>query len=295
LTARAAVRSFAPAMLDYFVREAGEYLERLGAIAHSPAGPGAEGTEFVRLTRALRGSALMAKQGALAHAAQGLETLARAVVEGRRAWDEAVRRTVIRAVEECRGLVGRSERPAPRDEDRAFRLGAELERLAAPTGAEVPALLAVRPSRAGAPAAAAVSVESLFHDDAGPHLLGDLAESFTSYAQLVARYGAPQPRCGCIPFMAQPTWGSRFAPTPGYRPIRRWRIRDCLRCAMRYRRICAIQDNHHFLARGPHPCDCHAVSPSPPNAISALSAASARTIPPHDEQKTVSRRDRRVR
>lgn len=178
-------------MLEYFVREAGEYLERLGAIARSPAGPGAEGTEFVRLTRALRGSALMAKQAALAHAAQGLEALARAVVEGHRAWDEPVRRTVIRAVEECRGLVGRVGRPAPGDEGRAFRLGSELERLAARAGAEAAAPRAVRPSRAGAPEAAAVSVESLFHDDAGPHLLGDLAESFTSYAQLVARYGVP--------------------------------------------------------------------------------------------------------
>src|SRR2546422_2426506 len=114
-------------MSDFFGLEAGEYLERLDAIVGKPA-PGAE--EFARLTRALRGSALMANQAAIARAAAGLEALARAVREGRRAWDAATKQLAVRAVDDLKVLVRRAATWTDADTAKATALGAELERLA---------------------------------------------------------------------------------------------------------------------------------------------------------------------
>src|SRR5436309_2587604 len=60
-------------MSDFFALEAGEYLERLDALLQQSETPAAD--EFVRLARALRGSALMANQQAIAKAAAGVEAL----------------------------------------------------------------------------------------------------------------------------------------------------------------------------------------------------------------------------
>jgi len=70
-------------MSDFFALEAGEYLERLDGLLAAADRPNLE--ELVRLARALRGSALMANQPAIARPAAGLEALARAVRETRRA------------------------------------------------------------------------------------------------------------------------------------------------------------------------------------------------------------------
>jgi hypothetical protein len=70
---------------DFFALEAGEYLDRLSGLAATTGPPSAE--ELVRFTRALRGSALMANQQAIARAAGGLEHLVRSYRDGRRAWD----------------------------------------------------------------------------------------------------------------------------------------------------------------------------------------------------------------
>jgi len=118
-------------MLDFFVLEAGEYLERLDGLAQAPAGgawPGAE--DYVRVARAFRGGALMAGQRAIARAAQGLELAGRAVRDGRIAWDERVRGEVIRAVDDCKVLVRRVRTPAPDDAARADALAETLAGLA---------------------------------------------------------------------------------------------------------------------------------------------------------------------
>ena len=64
-------------LTEFFAMEASEYLERLDALVSAVAPP--EGEEFLRLARALRGSALMANQQAIAGAAAAFETLARSV------------------------------------------------------------------------------------------------------------------------------------------------------------------------------------------------------------------------
>ena len=57
-------------MSDFFALEAGEYLERLDGLLATGSNPSAD--EIVRLARALRGSALMANQHAIARTAAGI-------------------------------------------------------------------------------------------------------------------------------------------------------------------------------------------------------------------------------
>src|SRR2546422_10045679 len=93
-------------MSDFFALEAGEYLERLDGMLAKGDNPSAD--EIVRLARALRGSALMANQHAIARTAAGLEALARAVRAGRRALDPQTLQLGLRGVEGLKVFVGRA-------------------------------------------------------------------------------------------------------------------------------------------------------------------------------------------
>src|SRR5216683_2616692 len=117
-------------MSDFFVLEAGEYLERLDALVQPAEGLGQTAEEFVRLARALRGAALMGNQQAIARSASGLETLARAVKEGRRPWDQNIRQIAIRAVDDLKIFVRRASSWTEADTAKAEALGAQLEQLA---------------------------------------------------------------------------------------------------------------------------------------------------------------------
>jgi hypothetical protein len=116
--------------LDFFLLEASEYLERLDSVAQAPAGQGAPSDELVRLSRAFRGSALMASQHGIARAAQGLEVVCRALRDGRLPWDDRIRGEVIRAVDDCKTLLRGLRQPDPTDVEKAEALGSHLERLA---------------------------------------------------------------------------------------------------------------------------------------------------------------------
>src|SRR5437879_11833029 len=87
-------------MSDFFALEAGEYLERLDGLLAQSEHPSTD--ELVRLSRALRGSALMANQQAIARAAAGLESLARAIHDGRRSWDAHTKQLSVRAVDDLK-------------------------------------------------------------------------------------------------------------------------------------------------------------------------------------------------
>ena len=116
-------------MSDFFALEAGEYLERLDALVQ-PEALGQGGDEFVRLARALRGAALMANQQAIARAASGLETLARAVKDGRRPWDQNIHQIAIRAVDDLKIFVRRAASWTEADTAKAEALASQLEQLA---------------------------------------------------------------------------------------------------------------------------------------------------------------------
>ncbi len=125
------------AMLDFFVLEASDYLERLDALAQARADTALPSEEFVRLARAFRGSALMANQQVMARAAQGLEAAARGLRDGRLAWNERVRGEVVRAGDDCKVLLRRVKNPEAGDAQRAEAIGLGLERLAGRPSAAV--------------------------------------------------------------------------------------------------------------------------------------------------------------
>src|SRR5712691_6583541 len=128
-------------MSDFFALEAGEYLERLdGLLAHSDS-PSAD--ELVRLARALRGSALMANHHAIARAAAGLESLARAVREGRRTWDAPTKQHAIRAVDDLKVFVRRAGSWTAADTAKAEALGQELDQLGGRPSAQIRAVEAL--------------------------------------------------------------------------------------------------------------------------------------------------------
>ena len=122
-------------MSDFFALEAGEYLDRLDALLQGDAPPAAD--EFVRLARALRGSALMASQQPIARTASGLESLARAVREGRRSWDPATKQIAIRTVDDLKIFVRRAASWTEADTAKAEALAAQLEQLAGRPSAQV--------------------------------------------------------------------------------------------------------------------------------------------------------------
>src|SRR5260221_2919191 len=93
-------------MSDFFALEAGEYLERLDGLLAKGDSPSAD--EIVRLARALRGSALMASQHAIARTAAGLQALARPGREGRRAWGPPNQQLALRGLGPLKIFVRRA-------------------------------------------------------------------------------------------------------------------------------------------------------------------------------------------
>ncbi len=128
-------------MSDFFALEAGEYLDRLDALVQQPAPPPPE--ELVRLARALRGSALMASQQAIARAAMGFESLARGIREGRRSWDVATKQIATRAVDDLKVFVRKAASWTAADTAKAEALASQLEQLGGRPSAQVRAAEAV--------------------------------------------------------------------------------------------------------------------------------------------------------
>src|SRR5439155_229161 len=188
-------------MSDFFALEAGEYLERLDGLLAQ--GDHASADELVRLARALRGSALMANQPAIARAAAGLESLARAVRESRRTWDPPAKQLAVRAVDDLKIFVRRAGSWTEADTAKVEALGQELDQLAGRPSAQIRAVEALGLD-AGARAFVArevaergrpdpdatefrrfaellvrsmesepdvVSIGSLYYNDSGPHLV----------------------------------------------------------------------------------------------------------------------------
>src|SRR3989442_8100605 len=124
-------------MSDFFVLEAGEYLERLDALLQAPEGTAPAPDEFVRLARALRGSALMASQQPIARTASGVESLARALREGRRTWDPATKQIAVRAVDDLKIFVRRATSWTEADTAKADALAAQLEQLGGRPSAQI--------------------------------------------------------------------------------------------------------------------------------------------------------------
>jgi chemotaxis protein histidine kinase CheA len=113
---------------DFFALEAGECLDHLDVLISQS--DGGDAAQMLRYSRALRGSALMANQTALARAAAGFEALARAVRDGKRPFDAVAREQAAQAVDDLRHLVRRVKEWSSADEAKATRIASELAALA---------------------------------------------------------------------------------------------------------------------------------------------------------------------
>jgi chemotaxis protein histidine kinase CheA len=111
-------------LLEFFADEASEYLDRLEQTLRTPGTPDAD--ELRRLARALRGSARMADQEAIARAAGAVQAVAADLAAGRRHWGAELRGNLESGLAEIREMVAGLDSP-PADLDR--RVEALAERL----------------------------------------------------------------------------------------------------------------------------------------------------------------------
>jgi chemotaxis protein histidine kinase CheA len=130
----------APAgFLDFFVLEAGEYIEQLDALmlASSTGGPDLDALQ--RVARALRGSATMAKLPAFAEMAAGIERVGHGLRSGATRWEPALAGALVAAVDDCKLLLRNVRSWSPADDARSRARIEELERYA-PARAATPAV-----------------------------------------------------------------------------------------------------------------------------------------------------------
>ncbi|HET7549657.1 MAG TPA: hypothetical protein VFK04_00090 [Gemmatimonadaceae bacterium] len=117
-------------VLDFFIAEANEYIERLDSLIATGATNGPEATAFARNARMLRGSATMSRRDGIASVAAALERVARALGEDRLAWDPAVAAAVTGSVDDLRILLRNARTWSALDEQRASARSSELARFA---------------------------------------------------------------------------------------------------------------------------------------------------------------------
>lgn len=143
-------------LLDFFILEASDYLERLDAVlarAGDSLAPDAE--EIGKYARMLRGSATMSRLTPIAEVAGGLERAARLLRDGTLRWDPMLRGVLTAAVDDLKVLVRGVRSWGANEEARAQARIAELARVA-PAAARV---AAAQPAVAAS--AAYVSFETL--------------------------------------------------------------------------------------------------------------------------------------
>jgi HPt (histidine-containing phosphotransfer) domain-containing protein len=121
-------------LLRFFHAESREYLDAIDGFL---AGGSFEAGGFVAASRALRGSATMARVPRIPEIALVLERIANGVRDGEVHWSPTVRRDLTEAVEDLRSFVGAATRWTSEDDRRATKRLASL-RAHLPAGASTP-------------------------------------------------------------------------------------------------------------------------------------------------------------
>ena len=113
-------------LLDFFVLEASDYIDRLQRLVATDDPQGPDSATLLKLARGLRGSAVMARLGSFADAASGLERGARLLHEGRIAWTSDLAAAVTESVSELRALVPMARLWGESHDQRARSTGGKL-------------------------------------------------------------------------------------------------------------------------------------------------------------------------
>ena len=109
-------------VLDFFIAEANEYIDRLDSLLASGAAAGPEATAFARNARMLRGSATMSRREGIAAVAAALERVARALGDGRLAWEPALAAALTGSVDDLRILLRNARTWSALDDQRSIAL-----------------------------------------------------------------------------------------------------------------------------------------------------------------------------
>ncbi len=116
--------------MDFFVLESSEHVEQLDGLL-SRAGNGTPDLDaFGRHSRAIRGSATMAKIQGIADVATGLERVVKGLREGSLHWSELLRGAVIAAVDDLKILIRGARTWGTAEDNRAAERAGELNTLA---------------------------------------------------------------------------------------------------------------------------------------------------------------------
>src|SRR5688500_10984901 len=119
----------APAgFLDFFVLEAGEYVEQLDALMLAAGTSGPDLDALQRASRALRGSATMAKLPAFAEMAAGIERVGHALRSGATRWEPGLAGALVATVDDCKLLLRNVRAWGPADDARSRARIEELSR-----------------------------------------------------------------------------------------------------------------------------------------------------------------------
>ena len=116
-------------VLDYFVVEASECIERLDSLLAAGAARAPDPDALLRTIKALRGSATMAHQQMLADLAAAAERVARGVRDGRAPWGVSMHATLVATIDDFRILLRDVRSWSAADAERAVRRTRELATL----------------------------------------------------------------------------------------------------------------------------------------------------------------------
>jgi hypothetical protein len=122
--------------LEFFILEAGEYVEQLDRLLLHASTAGEPDTGAMqRIARALRGSATMAKLTPFADLAGAIERVGRAMHQGQLQWSPALSAALVSAIDDLKILLRSARTWSSSDDQRATTRTAELSRFAPPAQA----------------------------------------------------------------------------------------------------------------------------------------------------------------
>jgi len=136
-------------LLDFYILEAGEYVDQLDALVGAAVQAPPDSTPFITAARALRGSSTMAKLIRMAEWAGSVERVGRGLRDGSVQWSAEVRSALIAAIDDVRILLRTVRSWSATEEQRAAARIAELRSFVpdgAPAAASTPISAAVSPA-----------------------------------------------------------------------------------------------------------------------------------------------------
>jgi len=136
-------------LLDFYILEAGEYVDQLDALVGAAVQAPPESTPFITAARALRGSSTMAKLIRMAELAGSVERVGRGLRDGSVSWSGDVRAALVAAIDDIRILLRTVRSWSAAEEQRAAARVAELRSLVPegePATARTPISAAVSPA-----------------------------------------------------------------------------------------------------------------------------------------------------